>query len=74
MKDILDNRTFHFINNDVMIDFELSPTLNDLINKAENADLYDYLSCEPSAINAFRGEYMTNYSEWSNNAFDAFYK
>ena len=41
MKDILDNRTFHFINNDVMIDFELSPTLNDLINKAEKADLYN---------------------------------
>ena len=41
MKDILDNRTFHFINNDVMIDFELSPTSNDLINKAENADLYN---------------------------------
>ena len=37
-------------------------------------DLYDYLAGEPSAINAFRGEYMTNYSEWSNNAFDAFYK
>ena len=37
-------------------------------------DLYDYLDGEPSAINAFRGEYMTNYSEWSNNAFDAFYK
>lgn len=41
MKDILENRTYHFINNNVMIDFELSTTLNDLIEKAEDADLYN---------------------------------
>lgn len=41
MKDILENRTYHFINYNVMIDFELSTTLNDLTKKAENADLFN---------------------------------
>ena len=43
LKDIYDNRTYHFINNEIAIDFEISRTMKDLINKAEEADiLNDY--------------------------------
>ena len=38
-KDILENRVYNYINNDIKIDFELSYTMNDLVNKAEEADL-----------------------------------
>ncbi len=38
-KDIYENRKYNYINDDVKIDFELSPTMLDLVNKAEDADL-----------------------------------
>lgn len=41
--DIYRNRVFHFIDNDVRIDFELSNTMQDLVDQAEKADiLNDY--------------------------------
>ena len=41
LDDIYRNRTYHFINNDIEIDFELSKTMLDLVEKAEKADLLD---------------------------------
>ncbi len=42
-KDIYENRKYNFINNEVQIDFELTPTMSDLVKKAEDADiLNDY--------------------------------
>ena len=38
-KDIFDNAEFNFINSDVKIDFELSKTMGNLIERAEEADL-----------------------------------
>lgn len=38
-KDILENRKYNFINDDVKIDFELSKTMQDLVDKCEEADL-----------------------------------
>jgi len=38
-KDIYANRTHNFINDDIKIDFELSKTMQDLVDKAEEADL-----------------------------------
>ena len=40
-KDILENRIYNFIDNNIKIDFELSITMEDLVNKAEEADLLD---------------------------------
>lgn len=40
-KDIYDNRKYHYINNDIIIDFEISKTMNDLVNRAEKADLLE---------------------------------
>ena len=34
-----DNRKYNFINDDVKIDFELSKTMKDLVDKCEKADL-----------------------------------
>lgn len=43
LEDIYKNRTYHFLNNDVVIDFELSKTMQELVDKAEEADiLNDY--------------------------------
>ena len=43
IEDIYRNREYHFINNDIMIDFPLSKTMQDLIDEAEKADiLNDY--------------------------------
>ena len=43
IEDIYRNREYHFINNDIMIDFSLSKTMKDLIDEAEEADiLNDY--------------------------------
>ena len=43
IQDIYRNREYHFINNDIMIDFPLSKTMQDLIDEAEKADiLNDY--------------------------------
>ena len=43
VEDIYRNREYHFINNDIMIDFPLSKTMQDLIDEAEKADiLNDY--------------------------------
>ena len=40
-KDILENRIYNYIDNEIEIDFELSITMEDLVNKAEEADLLD---------------------------------
>lgn len=40
-KDIMENRVYNYINNEIEIDFELSITMEDLINKAEEADILD---------------------------------
>lgn len=39
VEDIYRNREYHFINNDIMIDFPLSKTMQDLIDEAEKADI-----------------------------------
>ena len=39
--DILENRVYNYIDNDIEIDFELSITMADLVNKAEEADILD---------------------------------
>lgn len=39
--DILENRVYNYIDNDIEIDFELSITMTDLVNKAEEADILD---------------------------------
>lgn len=38
-KDILENRIYNYIDNQIEIDFELSKTMKDLVDKAEEADL-----------------------------------
>ena len=40
-KDILENRVYNYIDNEIEIDFELSITMEDLINQAEEADILD---------------------------------
>ncbi len=40
-KDIYENRKYNYINNEIEIDFELSKTMSDLVNKAEEADILD---------------------------------
>ena len=40
-KDIYENRKYNFINNDIVIDFDLSNTMSDLVDKAEKADILD---------------------------------
>ena len=43
LEDIYRNRTYHFINKDIDINFEMSSTMKDLVNEAEKADiLNDY--------------------------------
>lgn len=39
--DIYRNREFHYINNDVVIDFELSKTMQQLVDEAEVADILE---------------------------------
>ena len=39
LKDIYENRVYNFINNDILIDFELPPKIEKLIKEAEEADL-----------------------------------
>ncbi len=41
LEDIYRNRKYHFINNDIKIDFEVSKTMQDLIDQAEIADILD---------------------------------
>lgn len=38
-KDALNNRTYNYINKNIIIDFDLSNTMKQLVNKAEEADL-----------------------------------
>lgn len=40
-KDIQENRIYNYIDNEIEIDFELSITMEDLVNKAEEADLLE---------------------------------
>lgn len=40
-KDIYDNRKYNYINNEIKIDFELSHTMQDLVEKAEKADILE---------------------------------
>ncbi|MBE6134259.1 MAG: hypothetical protein E7178_06325 [Erysipelotrichaceae bacterium] len=41
LEDVYRNRKYHFINNDIEIDFEVSKTMQDLIDQAEVADILD---------------------------------
>ena len=40
-KDIFENRVYNYIDNSIKIDFDLSITLKDIVNKAEEADILD---------------------------------
>ena len=40
-KDIYENRKYQYIDNSVIIDFDLSKTMQDLVDKAEEADLLE---------------------------------
>ncbi len=40
-KDIYENRKYNYINNEIEIDFDLTPTMEDLVKKAEEADILD---------------------------------
>ena len=43
LDDVYRHRTYHYINNDIKIDFKLSKTMQDLVDEAEVADiLNDY--------------------------------
>ena len=39
LKDIYENRVYNFINNNILIDFDLSPKIQKLVKEAEEADL-----------------------------------
>ena len=39
LKDIYENRVYNFINNDILIDFDMSPKIEKLIKETEEADL-----------------------------------
>lgn len=39
LKDVYENPSYHFLNDDVEIDFSLSPVMKKLVDKAEDADL-----------------------------------
>lgn len=41
LEDIYRNHTYHYINNDVVIDFELSKTMKNLVDEAEKADILE---------------------------------
>lgn len=41
LEDIYRNRSYHYINNDVEIDFELSKTMQSLVDEAEKADILE---------------------------------
>lgn len=41
LEDVYRNRKYHFINSDIEIDFEVSKTMQDLIDQAEVADILD---------------------------------
>ena len=40
-KDIYENRKYNYINNEIKIDFELSNTMQDLVEQAEKADILE---------------------------------
>ncbi len=40
-KDIYENRVYHYINDEIKIDFELSKTMSALVEKAEEADILE---------------------------------
>ena len=40
-KDIYDNRKYNYINNEIKINFELSNTMQDLVEQAEKADILE---------------------------------
>ena len=41
LEDIYRNRKYHYINDEIDIDFELSKTMTDLVNQAEVADILE---------------------------------
>lgn len=51
-KDILENRKYNFINDDVKIDFKLSKTMKDLVDKCEEADLINDYGLYMNVANA----------------------
>ena len=72
LKDIYDNRKFNYINNDVVIDFEVSITMKDLIDKAERADIledYGYYMNLAYAIDSQAKKEVSNHllteTEWN---------
>lgn len=72
MKDIKDNRVYRYINNEIKIEFNLSPTLFDLVQKAEDADLYDdyglYMNCVDAIYSQAKKEatkHIISDSEWN---------
>jgi len=70
-KDILENRTYNYINDDIKIDFELTKTMADLVDKAEEADLLEDYGLYMNMAYAIdsRGKYETTHhmiteTEW----------
>lgn len=41
LEDIYRNRSYHYLNNDIEIDFELSKTMKALVDEAEKADILE---------------------------------
>ena len=71
LEDIYRNRKYHFINNDIKIDFEVSKTMQDLIDQAEIADILDDYGLYMNLADAIdsQGKKETTYhiireSEW----------
>ena len=71
IEDIYRNREYHFINNDIMIDFPLSKTMQDLIDEAEKADILNDYGLYMNIANAIDSQgkketthHMLRESEW----------
>ena len=71
IEDIYRNRKYHFINNDIMIDFSLSKTMQDLIDEAEKADILNDYGLYMNIVDAIDSQgkkeathHMLKESEW----------
>ena len=70
-QDILENRKYNFINDDVKIDSELSKTMKDLVDKCEEADLINDYGIYTNVANAIDSQgkketthYIITETEW----------
>ena len=70
-KDIYNNRVYNYINNDVEIDFDLSNTMKDLVDKAEKADILDDYGLYMNLVDAIDSQakkevsrHMITETEW----------